>query len=87
MKNNALPALVFVVALWPLTAAAHHIHHYYGHHRAYHHASVETHPQISCEMVRSYVAQVGVAQARAMAQANGMTSSDEQRARRCLAHR
>jgi len=38
-------------------------------------------------MVRSYVAQVGVAQARAMAQANGMTSSDEQRARRCLAHR
>jgi hypothetical protein len=87
MKNNALPALAFVVALWPLTVAAHHIHHY-GHHRAYHHhASVETHPQISCEMVRSYVAQVGVAQARAMAQANGMTSSDEQRARRCLAHR
>jgi hypothetical protein len=86
MKNNALPALVFVVALWPLAAAAHHIHHY-GRHRAYHHVSVETHPQISCEMVRSYVAQVGVAQARAMAQVNGMTSSDEQRARRCLAHR
>ena len=87
MKNNALLALVFVVALWPLTAAAHHIHHYYGHHRAYHHASVETHPQMNCQMVRSYVAQVGVAQARAMAQANGMTSSDEQRARRCLARR
>jgi hypothetical protein len=86
MKNNALPALVFVVVLWPLTAAAHHIHHY-GHHRAYQHAAIETHPQISCEMVRPYVAQVGVAQAGAMAQANGMTSSDEQRARRCLAHR
>jgi hypothetical protein len=85
MKNDALLALVFVVALWPLTAAAHHIHHY-GRHRAYHHASVETHPQISCEMVRSYVAQVGVSQARATAQANGMTSSEEQTARRCLAH-
>ena len=44
----------------------------------------ETHSHISCEMVRSYVAQVGLAQARAMAQAAGMTASEERRARQCL---
>jgi hypothetical protein len=44
----------------------------------------ETHSRITCEMVRSYVAQVGLAQARAMGQAAGMTASDERRARQCL---
>ena len=39
---------------------------------------------ITCEMVRAYVAQVGVVQARAIALAYGMTASQEQRARRCL---
>ena len=39
---------------------------------------------ISCEMVRAYVAQVGAAQAKAVALAHGMTASQEERARRCL---
>ena len=85
MKNTALLAFVFVFISWPLLAATHHTNKY-GHRRAYHHGATETHSQITCEMVRSYVAQVGVAQARATAQANGMTSSEEQTARRCLAH-
>jgi hypothetical protein len=42
---------------------------------------------ITCDMVRSYVAQVGLEQAKAMAVAAGMTSSEEHRARQCLAHR
>jgi hypothetical protein len=41
--------------------------------------------QITCDTVRSYVSQVGLAQARAIARANGMTSDQERRARRCLA--
>ena len=40
--------------------------------------------QITCKMVRAYVAQVGVAQARAVARAHGMTASQEARARHCL---
>jgi hypothetical protein len=35
-------------------------------------------------MVRSYVAQVGLAQAKAMANAAGMTAAEERRARQCL---
>jgi hypothetical protein len=38
-------------------------------------------------MVRSYVAQVGVEQAKAMAQAAGMTAAEEVRARHCLSHK
>jgi hypothetical protein len=86
MKNTALLASVFIFISWPLVAATYHTHKY-EHRRAYQHGSTQTHSQITCEMVRSYVAQVGVAQARATAQANGMTSSEEQTARRCLAHR
>ncbi len=39
---------------------------------------------ITCEMVRAYVAQVGAAQAKAVALAHGMTVSQEERAKRCL---
>jgi hypothetical protein len=84
MKNAVLLAFVFVFISWPLAAATHHTHKYDR--RAYHRGSTETHSQVTCEMVRSYVAQVGVEQARTMAKANGMTSSEEQTARRCLAH-
>jgi hypothetical protein len=45
-----------------------------------------THSNITCDMVRSYVAQVGLAQARAMAAAAGMTAAEERRARQCLTH-
>ncbi len=53
-----------------------------------HHADVtgthESHSGITCEMVRAYVAQVGLAQAAAMAQSAGITAAEKDRARRCL---
>ncbi len=55
------------------------------HHDSNHRASVpQGHSHITCDMVRSYVAQVGLAQAKAMAEAAGMTASEERRARQCL---
>jgi hypothetical protein len=42
------------------------------------------HAGITCEMVRAYVAQVGVVQARAMALSAGMTAEEERRAKHCL---
>jgi hypothetical protein len=45
------------------------------------------HSPITCDMVRSYVAQVGLVQARAMALAAGMTASQERRAKQCLEKR
>jgi hypothetical protein len=44
-------------------------------------------PAITCETVRAYVSQVGVVAAKAIARANGMTASQERRARQCLASR
>jgi hypothetical protein len=38
-------------------------------------------------MVRAYVAQVGLAQAAAIAESAGITSSEKERARRCLAQK
>lgn len=40
---------------------------------------------VDCGTVRSYVAQVGLVQARTLARAAGMTAGQEWRARRCLA--
>ncbi len=42
-------------------------------------------PHISCATVRAYVSELGLVQAKAQAQAAGMTASQERRARRCLA--
>lgn len=42
---------------------------------------------MSCETVRAYVAQVGLAQAKALAQAAGMTESEEREAAQCLANK
>ena len=39
----------------------------------------------ACETVRAYVSLVGLAQAKAMARASGMTAAQERRARQCLA--
>jgi hypothetical protein len=47
--------------------------------------SFSAHSHVTCEMVRSYVAQVGLEQARAVALAAGMTPAEERRARHCLA--
>jgi hypothetical protein len=40
---------------------------------------------ITCEMVRAYVAQVGLISARAIAIAHGMTPAQARQARQCLA--
>jgi hypothetical protein len=40
---------------------------------------------ITCETVRAYVSLLGLAQAKAMARANGMTVVQERRAMQCLA--
>ncbi len=93
MKRVALLMLVLITASDPATARRFHGHHY-GHHyvtrtsHATNRASErESHPGITCEMVRAYVAQVGLAQAVATAQAAGITSSEKERARRCLAEK
>ena len=39
---------------------------------------------VTCDMVRAYVAQLGLVQARAVATAHGMTRAQERKARRCL---
>jgi hypothetical protein len=69
------------------------------HHRSHHHlhhakaswrrSSREVSAQhgITCETVRAFVSQVGLAAARAMAQAHGMTKAQEHQARLCLAKR
>ena len=43
------------------------------------------HPRVTCDMVRSYVARVGLPKAKAMAVAHGITKSEARRARECLA--
>jgi len=57
-----------------------------GEAHSHHHRDRATasHSRVSCETVRAYVAQVGLAQAKAMAQAAGMTQSEEREAAQCL---
>jgi transposase-like protein len=43
--------------------------------------------EITCEMVRAYVAQVGFEQASAVAREHGITASQERRALACLGKR
>jgi hypothetical protein len=50
-----------------------------------HHAGWAEPSSISCDTVRANVSQMGFAQARAIALANGMTAAQERRARQCLA--
>jgi len=57
-------------------------------HRAYQNSSQAAGGEpsaVNCETIRSYVSEVGLAQARALARASGMTASQEWRARQCLA--
>jgi hypothetical protein len=76
MKNTALLTFVFVAASYPTIAKQQHHHHRPG--------AAISHERITCEMVRAYVAQIGLAQAKAMAQATGMTASEEREAVQCL---
>jgi hypothetical protein len=50
-------------------------------------ASHTSHSGITCEMVRAYVAKVGLGQAIALAKSAGISALDEQRARQCLANK
>jgi len=93
MKRVALLSLALLAACGPAMAKSHHAQHH-AHHavaRATHHTTTaaerDSHSGITCEMVRAYVAQVGLAQAQAMAESNGITSSEKERARRCLAEK
>jgi hypothetical protein len=56
-------------------------------HDDHHLAAHATHSGITCEMVRAYVAKVGVGQAIAMAKSAGISAADEERARHCLANK
>jgi hypothetical protein len=76
MKRTALLTLVLLTASYPLMAKTRHAHH---------EVTRDSHSHITCEMVRSYVAQVGLEQAMAIAQSNGMTASEKERAKQCLA--
>ena len=99
MKSTALVMLVLFAASCPSIAKPYHGHRHVAHktHHAKHTnrtaentnrtAVREAHSGITCEMVRAYVAQVGLAQATAMAQSAGITASEKARARRCLAEK
>ena len=85
MKKTALLALVLVAVSGPSMARSyHHRHHLYREKAASSHTQSSHAHIITCDMVRAYVAQAGVVQARAMAQAAGMTASEERRAMHCL---
>jgi hypothetical protein len=89
MKSAALMMSVLLVASGAAMAKSHHGHRHAP--RVVHHANAagerESHPGITCEMVRAYVAQVGLAQATAMAQSAGITPAEKERAKRCLAEK
>lgn len=61
--------------------------HYAAQHHAEHYTSGASHSGITCDMVRAYVATVGLSQAVAMAKSAGISAADEERARQCLAKR
>ena len=96
MKKIGLIILCLVTASYPAMAKILHHHRYdrYAHRHARfaernYHIGVtrQTHAHVTCGMVRAYVAQVGLEQARAMARAAGMTASEERQARRCIESR
>jgi hypothetical protein len=69
-------------------------HHHAGrvsHHTDHHNHAVHSdtahasHSGITCEMVRAYVAKVGMGQAIALAKSAGISATEEERARQCLA--
>ena len=77
--KTALLMLIFVAAASPVLAKPYHAYQNSGQ------AARSEPSHISCDTVRAYVGQVGLVQAKALARAAGMTASQEQRARRCLA--
>jgi len=99
MKYAALLTLLSFALSCPVMAKPHRLHHTHhrhhyaartSHHAEHHTAQYTAHASragITCEMVRAYVAKVGMGQAIAMAKSAGISAADEQRARQCLAKR
>jgi hypothetical protein len=102
MKYAALLTLFSFALACPVMAKAHHPHFHHSHHQHHHDAArtsrhaerytahdtaPASHSGITCEMVRAYVAKVGLGQAIALAKSAGISAADEQRARQCLAKR
>jgi hypothetical protein len=102
MKYTALLALSSLIFSYPVIAKPHYLHHHQFHHYTlqHHHDAAArklrqadrytahaSHSGITCEMVRAYVAKVGMGQAIAMAKSAGISAADEERARQCLAKR
>ena len=98
MKHAALFTLLLFTLSCPVLAKPHYFHRHNHHdfavrpsHRTHHYTARDgahaSHAGITCEMVRDYVAKVGLGQAIAMAQSAGISAADEQRARKCLANR
>jgi hypothetical protein len=101
VKRAALLMLVVLTASYSAMAKPYHGHRHAArtvhHAKTVHHTKIvrhadassarESHSGITCEMVRAYVAQVGLAQATAMAQSAGITPAEKERAKRCLAEK
>jgi len=88
LKGAALLSAIFLALSCPAFAKRHHTHHHHAARKLQqvsHDTAHESHAGITCEMVRAYVAQVGVGQALAMAKSAGITVAEEEQARRCLA--
>ena len=75
----ALLAMVLVTTVSPVLASPYRPYH------NLHQTQWDESSHVDCGTVRAYVAQVGLAQARTLARAAGMTAGQEWRARRCLA--
>jgi len=78
-KNTCLQTCLLLSVLVGYSYPAIARHHFHHGDRA-----SSSHSRITCETVRAYVAQVGLAQAKAMAQAAGMTEAEEREAAQCL---
>lgn len=91
MKKIGLTILCLLGASYPAMAKILH-HHHYSHHvyrnarSSAHddHTGVTPRAHLTCDMVRAYVAQVGLEQALSAARAAGMTVSEEHDARHCM---
>jgi hypothetical protein len=85
MKNATLFVLFVAITACPADAKPLRPYRTHQHHHVARHGNeIGAHSNITCEMVRNYVAQVGLEHARAMATAAGMTVADERRARQCF---
>jgi hypothetical protein len=77
MKQNLVLSIVFIALVSPSIASS-------RHYRTDRDKPAVSRSQITCDVVRAFVAQAGLARAKAMAAAAGMTASEERRAMRCL---